>query len=165
LKIYFGSADCGAGKTHAAREYIKGIVDTKNALYVAPSLQLLSETSRELGSMGVGCRLITHETHPGRVTTAIVDALRTAPEAGCVLCITRQAFVELPFFPKRHLWQLIVDEIPQIDHLYPFQVPYSRQYIREHIELDHSVNERLALVKPIDAGKLRWSEPLEFIHE
>ncbi len=42
----------------------------------------------------------------------------SAPELGCCLLVTWQAFAELPFFPKRAEWQVVVDEIPQADQFY-----------------------------------------------
>ena len=61
--------------------------------------------------MGAAPRVITSETHPKCVKRAVMEALESAPELGCCLLVTWQAFVDLPFFPKRGDWQVIVDEI------------------------------------------------------
>jgi hypothetical protein len=105
--------------------------------------------------MGVGCRLITHETHPGRVIAAIIDALREAPEAGCVFCITWQAFVDLPFFPKRKGWQIIVDEIPQLDQFYALKIPYNQRFLADWVELGERLNTSVAFLTPQNSVKLK----------
>ena len=51
--IDFVSAPCGAGKSYGACRYIKDNLFEKNFLYVAPSLQLVSEIEARLRSMGV----------------------------------------------------------------------------------------------------------------
>ena len=60
--IDFVSANCGAGKSHGACRYITENLRKKNFLYVAPSLQLVSEIEERLRSMGVALRVITSET-------------------------------------------------------------------------------------------------------
>ncbi|MGB9163703.1 MAG: hypothetical protein WCC41_04525 [Rhodomicrobium sp.] len=85
-----------------------------NYVYVAQSLHLVSEISERLRKMGVTPRVITSDTHGKGVKKAIVEALKTAPDIGCCLLITWQAYAELPFFPKRQEWQLIVDEIRRL---------------------------------------------------
>ncbi len=119
------SAPCGAGKSYGACRYIKDNLFEKNFLYVAPSLLLVSEIEERLRSLGVSPRIITSETHPKCVKRAVMEALESAPDLGCVLLITWQAFSELPFFPNRDEWQVIVDEIPQADVFYKLKVPFN----------------------------------------
>jgi hypothetical protein len=55
-----------------------------------------------------------------------MEALKTAPDIGCCLLITWQAYAELPFFPNRYNWQVIVDEIPQVDRAYKLKIPFNQ---------------------------------------
>ena len=112
--IYYVSAKCGAGKSYGVRCYIKRDLFVNNFVYVAPSLHLVSEIAGRLKEMGVTPRVITSDTHGKGVKRAIVEALKTAPDIGCCLLITWQAYEELPFFPNREIWQLIVDEIRRL---------------------------------------------------
>ena len=66
---------------------------------------------------------------------AIIKFLKDVPDAGVMLLITWQAFVDLPFFPQRELWTIIIDEVPQIDHFYRVTVPLNYGYLTEHLEL------------------------------
>ncbi len=68
--IDFVSGKCGAGKSYGAWRYIKENLYGKNFLYVAPSLQLVSEVEERLRSMAVSPRIITSETHPKHVKRA-----------------------------------------------------------------------------------------------
>ena len=113
--IDFVSANCGAGKSHGACRYIQDNLFEKNFLYVAPSLQLVTEIAGRLRSMGVSLRVITSETHPKGVKRAVMEALESAPELGCCLLVTWQAFADLPFFPKRADWQVVGGRDPQAD--------------------------------------------------
>ena len=164
--IDFVSANCGAGKSHGACRYIKENLREKNFLYVAPSLQLVSEIEERLRSMGVALRVITSETHPKCVKRAAMEALKWAPDLGCCLLLTWQAFSELPFFPNREEWQVIVDEIPQTDVFYKLKVPFNQRFITEWVEIDYAINEKVALLRAVDDGKLRsfLNKPRDDVH-
>jgi len=165
--IHYVSANCGAGKSHGACRYIKDNLFEKNFLYVAPSLQLVSEIAERLRSLGVSPRVITSETHPKCVKRTVMEALESAPDLGCCLLITWQAFVDLPFFPNREEWQVIVDEIPQVDVFYKLKVPFNQRFITEWVEIDHVVNEKVALLRAVDEGKLRafLNKPRDDVHK
>jgi hypothetical protein len=164
--IDFVSAPCGAGKSYGACRYIKDHLFEKNFLYVAPSLQLVSEVEARLRAMGVALRVITSETHPKCVKRAVMEALEWAPDLGCCLLITWQAFVDLPFFPNREEWQVVVDEIPQADVFYKLKIPFNQRFITEWVEIDHVVNEKVALLRAVDEGKLRafLNKPRDDVH-
>ena len=166
VKIDFVSGSCGAGKSHGACRSIKENLHEKNFLYVAPSLILVSEIAERLRSMDVSARVITGETHPKSVKRAVMEALESSPGNGCCLFITWQAFAELPFFPNREEWQLIVDEIPQLDCFYKLKVPFNQRFVTEHVEIDHAVNERVGLLRARDPGKLKslLNKPRDDVH-
>ena len=164
--IHFVSGKCGAGKSHEACSDIKDGLCEKNFLYVAPSLQLVSEIEGRLRAMGVALRVITSETHPNSVKRAAMEALEWAPDLGCCLLLTWQAFSELPFFPNRDEWQVIVDEIPQLDRPNKLKVPFNQGFITKHVEIDYAVNEKVALLRAVDEGKLKsfLNKPRDDVH-
>ena len=164
--IDFVSANCGAGKSHGACRYIKDGLFEKNFLYVAPSLQLVAEIEGRLRAMGVALRVITSETHPNSVKRAVMEALKWAPDLGCCLLLTWQAFSELPFFPNRDEWQVIVDEIPQTDLFYKLKVPFNQRFITEWVEIDYAVNEKVALLRAVDEATLKsfLNKPRDDVH-
>ncbi len=154
-RINFVSAPCGSGKTHSTCLYIKENIGGTNFLYTAPSCHLLNQTATMLQSLGLKPRVITSETYARHVKGAIIDALKNDPTPGCILLVTWQAYVDLPFFPNRDEWQLIVDEIPQLDQFYALQVPYNQHFIADWVEIAKPINEMIGLVKPCDRSKLR----------
>ncbi len=44
----------------------------------------------------------------------MIEVMQAADEMGTVLLGTWQAFVDLPRFPRRSNWQVIIDEVPQL---------------------------------------------------
>ena len=61
---------------------------------------------------------------------------------------------------------MIVDEIPQADVFYKLKVPFNQRFITEWVEIDHAVNEKVALLRAVDEGKLRsfLNKPRDDVH-
>lgn len=132
---YFVSAPCSSGKTYAACHHIRDHNRDSNFIYVAPSLELLDQTKSTLEQLGLKPTLITSEKHPN-VRHAIIGYLKTSEDVGCVLLITWQAFEGLPYRDRPKNWQLIIDEVPQIDRLYKFDLAEHANFVTEFIELE-----------------------------
>ena len=144
IKVRFVSAPCSTGKTHAACQYIRNNQYTTNHIYVAPSLELLKQTSKTMESMGVKPTVITSETHPRHVKSGIIEHLKSAYEVGEVLLITWQAYVDLPFISRPENWQVIIDEVPQLDRFHAFKLPRNLAFLTDHVDLElRSDNGRL----------------------
>ena len=48
-----------------------------------------------------------------------------AEDAGEILLITWNAYVDLPYLNRRENWQVIIDEVPQVDRFYAVVAPQS----------------------------------------
>ena len=84
-----------------------------NHLYVAPSRRLVAETQYTLKTFGVDPMVITSDTHAGHVKAGIIEFMNHAEDAGQILLITWNAYVDLPYLNRRENWRVIIDEVPQ----------------------------------------------------
>ena len=155
--IHFVSAPCGSGKTYAACQFISDHRFCANHIYVAPTLNLIEETRKTLEDMGVAPTVITHGTHPGHVKGQIIKFLNGSYQMGQVLLITWNAYVDLRYINRRGNWQIIIDELPQLDRFYGWRLPRNLAFLTDDINLDETaaVNDRLAKVLVKDANGLR----------
>ena len=84
------------------------------------------------------------------------------------MCLARHlsGLVDLPFFPKRAEWQVVVDEIPQADVFYKLKVPFNQRFVTEWVEIDYAVNEKVALLRAVDDGTLKsfLNKPRDDVH-
>ena len=161
INISCVSAPCGAGKTHGTANYIAKNYLLQNFVYTAPTLQLLGEMSERLTERGVPHTVITSKTNPWTATNPVsVEGILTAelkkedaPEVGRVLLITWKAYVELRYFHRPGNWQVIHDEIPQLDEFLPYMLPVNKNFLTDFVEIGHNLNEKIGIVKARDAGK------------
>ena len=152
---YVGGA-CSSGKTYNTCSYIEEHCKEGNFLYVVPSNQLGEQTAKELRRRGLNVCVINSASHPKTVRREIIKALKEAPEFGLVLVVTWQAFVGLPYFPEEKHFQVIIDEIPQLDKFYPIRLlPQNVSYISEWVDIASFENESVGVVAPRDRKKLQ----------
>ena len=145
------SAPCSAGKTHAACEYIRKH-SSQNFIYVAPSLELLKQSELTMRKMGISPDVITSDTHPGHVRRNIIAYLND--EIGSLLLVTWQAYVDLPYHNRPQDWQVIIDEVPQVDRFFPWKLPRNLHLLTEHVDCgpaEESSTLGLLMVKDRDA--------------
>jgi hypothetical protein len=153
--IRYVSAPCSTGKTRAACRHIEEKQHLTDHLYVAPTIELVNQTARELKSLGVEPKVITGKTQPNHVKGEIIRFLKDVPDVGIVLLITWNAFVDLHYFPQREQWTIINDEVPQIDDFYRLTVPVNYGFLEEQLELLPTEYEGLAVVAAKDPDCLR----------
>ena len=154
-KVQLASAPCSSGKTHAACEYINEHIGDSNHLFVAPTLQLLTEVAKTLtGSFGIKPKVITSDTER-RALAGIVNYLKDAPYCGEVLLITHQSYFRIPYFPRRENWEIYIDEIPQVDSFHCPRLPRSPHLLSQHLEVKRNVNEQISLLGAIDETDLK----------
>jgi hypothetical protein len=162
--IRFVSAPCSSGKTRAACLYIADHGYSANHLYVAPSIDLLNQTLKQLGDLGIDAKAITSETNPKHVRGDIIHFLKaTADISGAVLLITWHAYIDLPYFHRRENWQIIIDEVPQVDRFYPLMLPHNYRFLAEHLQPFPTNNTELYLIKPKNSYKLK--QVLDSVHD
>ena len=154
--IYYVGGACSSGKTYQTCSYIREHCKTINFLYVAPSNQLAEQTVKELRRRGLNVCVINSASHPKTVRREIIKAMKEAPEYGLVLVVTWQAYVGLPYFPEEKHFQVIIDEIPQLDKFYPIRLlPENIGHISEWLDIASFENESVGVVAPRDREKLQ----------
>ncbi len=165
--IRYVSAPCSTGKTHATCRYIADNKYVRNHLYVAPSLKLLNETKATLQNMGVEAEIISSKTHPNCVRRAIVEFFKSTLDCNHVLLVTWNAFIDLPYFNPDSYWQVIVDEVPQVDDFYRRMLPRNYAFLTEHLQVFPTHHASLSLVKAKSTGGLKrlLDGPLDDVHE
>ena len=73
-----------------------------------------------------------------------------APEAGLVLVVTWQAYVGLPYAPNEKNFQVIIDEIPQLDRFYAIRsLPQNVEQISKWADIARSRMNTSASRKPV----------------
>lgn len=120
LKAHALSAAVGSGKTRAAVAYMaSGANTSRNFIYVAPTIELGSQTTEALHRVLAGAvgpvrnvHLINSRTVEG---AARVEALRSVNEVigdeGCIQVLTTQTFLDiLSGISRPELWSVVLDE-------------------------------------------------------
>ena len=135
----------------AATDRIKG----RGCERLPPSRRLVGETQKTLKTLGLDPMVITSDTHMNHVKTGIIDFMNHAEDAGEILLITWNAYVDLPYLNRRQNWRVIIDEVPQVDRFYGPRLPRNLSFLTEHIDIeDSAVNDRVATVRIKDRAVL-----------
>lgn len=101
--IYTVDALAGAGKTHGACVWsLEQARKDRKVVIVQPSKELIKQTRQTLAELecdDVKVTEITSRTQPGKVTAALIDHVKHAPDdVGEILLITHAAFIDLPYW-------------------------------------------------------------------
>ncbi len=148
---YYVSAPCGSGKTYAAAQYmadnLRDPVNTKRFLYVGPSIRILREFSETLATFGIrDVEVFSSENHEHVVSDLMTVFRRGEDHDGSrVIACTHSAFRRLPYRHYQHGWDIIMDEVTQIDE---FSVIDARQHViwmREYLSVE-AYNGKVAKV-------------------
>ena len=154
--ISYVGGPCSSGKTHHTCDYIKERTYEGNHLYVAPSNRLANQTAADLRKKGLNVLVINSESHPRNVRRQIIKAMEGAFEFGVVLVVSWQAYVDLPYVPELKDFQVIIDEIPQLDRFYPIRLlPQNVEQISEWVDIASSENEHVGVVEARDPDELQ----------
>jgi hypothetical protein len=153
--ISYVSSPCGTGKTYSTAQYISRNRDLGNYLIVCPTKKLLEQSRVTLAEFGVVAKVIHSETQDESATGAIVEQLKTAHSVGEVTLITWQAFLQIPYFHHRERWQVIIDEVPQIDSFYALEPHHDIAMLRELFTVLRPINEFLIQLVPPSRSVVR----------
>ena len=153
-KINKLSAECGRGKTYATCKNIARNNKQKNHLVVQPSTQLLEQTHQDLkDNFNVEATLITGSGSVKKV----IQHLKECDKKGEILLINWECWNKLPLFFVENMqkwWGIFIDEIPQIDEFYNFNLLKNRGLFTDYFDIEKSVNEVLSLVVADDEMNL-----------
>ncbi|KJS41167.1 MAG: hypothetical protein VR70_05300 [Rhodospirillaceae bacterium BRH_c57] len=140
--FYKVSSVCGAGKTTSAIKWaISEARSGRKIAIVQPTTRLIDQTYGDIrGIVEQGERIAVHRFHhdvqEGRVQDAILGHLRHASPHGEVILLTQEAFLRLPYWHRRDLWTVIVDEVPQVDRHFPFRLSVNHRYLTDHLAVE-----------------------------
>ncbi|WP_417794718.1 DEAD/DEAH box helicase family protein [Terasakiella pusilla] len=143
--IKYVDALAGTGKTRNACNWsIEQVLKNhQNIVIVQPSTDLTAQTEINIqataDSLGTPVKVVRIDNTIERiefVTKEIREYLIRIPsDYGVVLIITHQAFLKLKDFPNKEKWTLIVDEIPDVDQGYKYQIPLSQGLLTPLLDL------------------------------
>ena len=165
---HYVSAQCGAGKTYSAARYIAESITRSNIIYVAPTVKLLEQTEKELSGLGIKATMITHKTSDRSVKSDVMSLIKKANDCGTVPLITRNAYKDLPYFKNDDFWDVIIDEVPQVDRFYPWHLPRQIDVLRELVDFEfRSINEHMHKinVKNVKSIRNRLMRKLDDVEE
>jgi hypothetical protein len=140
--IHFVSGLCGSGKSFSLANYIYDNYDyNSKCIVTVPSILLADQTYGLFNSLGIHNVSIINSNTNQKVIISIIDKIKEINlyEEG-VLIITQQAFHNIPYFPKKEEWLLIIDEIPQVDQFKEFLLPHNHHLVSEKIHINQDNN-------------------------
>lgn len=147
MKINYVNALAGSGKTQSAIKYAlqQASQGTKIAI-VQPSTDLLDQTYNDLRNHKKNIGLVPirnlHSKNTTNVKDTVAQHLRGArPEVGEILLISHQTFLSLPHWNRSHLWEIIIDEVPQIEDTWSEPLPYNHASLTDYIQLHRNGKE------------------------
>jgi superfamily II DNA or RNA helicase len=101
-RFYKVSAPCGTFKTTAAIHFMaERYQHGQNVLYVAPSRQLVRQSTDGLATLKTPGDMITTDACPyGKVESTLADTLASPRKGGQIVLATWKAYSNLPYYPK-----------------------------------------------------------------
>ena len=117
--VRFASAPCGAGKTFQLVEHACDLVQQgHNVLMLQPTKLLIEKTKlEEFGQLPVPppIKVFHGDTVGQNVAYQLAQYLAEPEDRPQVVMATHQVLHRIPFLPTARDWDLLIDEIPQVD--------------------------------------------------
>jgi len=141
LFIKYIDAPCGAGKTSFICEEVLSLlgIDQK-VLICQPTKTLIDrtyDTLMEAGADANRVRKIHSDSKNSNLTVkSIIDAFKSADQAGFVILITHSAFDLVPYFHRARDFDLIFDECPPVWGGFELRVPKSHSMLTTLLHVD-----------------------------
>jgi hypothetical protein len=154
---HYVSAACGSGKTYAVCSLIADRwINTTNVMIVCPTIKLIDEIDDRLSDLNINAQKITSDQE-SNVRRRIIEETKNVPDNGKVLLITWNAYAGLPYFHKRENWKILIDETPQLDRFYNWDLPRNSENLLKHLKVVESQHSGLLRVYPTNRGKTtKW---------
>lgn len=128
--IYYVDGVCGSYKTTHALQYAAKAATTlrQPILFVQPTTKLITQSVDAIRRIDphVVTKRFDSTVCSGSVFSDLhefMSAWDIDNDGGCVAFITHKCLWEMPWFPNRKRWNIIIDEIPDIDFEYHFNLP------------------------------------------
>lgn len=151
-EIQYVSGLCGSGKTHSAIQYAIKLANAGHKiLFVQKTKHLIHQTAKDiitLNSDVLVCQI--HGDKSEQVVRDIKMHITSLKPGGEILLITHSGFY-LTNWIRQSAWNVIWDELPQVDHFYEEKLPESHHVITDLIAADS--DEVIAAIYPRIASK------------
>ncbi|MFZ4699117.1 MAG: hypothetical protein ACOYMG_03620, partial [Candidatus Methylumidiphilus sp.] len=119
-----------SGKTTIALGFAGKSAQTLNSqiIIAQPTTDLIEQSVNYLAEHFPDTQALRFDStsHPGEVYESIIAHMTNwdnKRDGGCVVFITHTALWELPFIPYKANWDLIIDEIPNVDFEFHYNLP------------------------------------------
>ncbi len=133
--VYYVDGVCGSFKTTNALEYaVKAATKLgEPILFAQPTHKLITESINRIKDISskLTVKRFDSATCPGSVFSNLNEFMSqwdTDNDGGCIVFITHKCLWEMPYFPRKQKWNLIVDEIPDIDFEYHLNLPDTHEF-------------------------------------
>ncbi len=140
MLIYYVDGVCGSYKTTHALEFaVKAATRLKQPiLFVQPTTKLISQSVSVVKAMSskVVVKRFDSTVCAGSVFSNLHEFMSEwdiEADGGCIVFITHKCLWEMPWFPNRKHWNLIIDEIPDVDFEYHFNLPDTADFALQSV--------------------------------
>ncbi len=140
MLIYYVDGVCGSYKTTHALEFaVKAATSFKQPiLFVQPTTKLISQSVSDVKAMSnkVIVKRFDSTVCSGSVFSSLHEFMSewdVETDGGCIAFITHKCLWEMPWFPNRKHWNLIIDEIPDVDFEYHFNLPDTADFALQSV--------------------------------
>ena len=145
-------AVCGSGKTTKAIAFAaKSAIQFNNLFVIAqPTTDLITQSIQfiKLHHPDAQAFQIDGITCLGKVYSTITNHMSNwdwERDGGCVVFITHAALWEMPYFPYKANWELIIDEIPDVDFEFQLNLPETNEWTIKSLLQSDEIGENLVV--------------------
>ena len=138
--VYYVDGVCGSYKTTHALEYaVKAATKFQQPiLFVQPTTALIAQSVAVIKqkSSKVVVKRFDSTVCAGSVFSNLHEFMSewdVENDGGCIAFITHKCLWEMPWFPNRKHWNLIIDEIPDVDFEYHFNLPDTADFALQSV--------------------------------
>lgn len=139
MDIFYLDALAGAGKTRALVKYARKLAYMgEKVLFVQPSKLLIANTIKhemDTSTQRYEVTAIHGDLKQDVVKSIVQYTQQERNNRGCILFITHEAFMHLPYIEDKKNWYLLFDEVPAVDVYKSINVPHTHKIITDLIEL------------------------------
>ena len=135
MEIHYVDGVCGSYKTTNALKYAVHAAQNLDQLilFVQPTTKLITQSIQTVRAISGNVCIKRYDSVscPGSVIPDLLGFMKTwrdDVDGGCVVFITHKCLWDMPFFPNKSNWNLIVDEIPDVDFEYHLNLPDSSDF-------------------------------------
>jgi hypothetical protein len=138
--IHYVDGVCGSYKTTHALEFaVKSATKLRQPiLFVQPTTKLITQSVDVVNKISskVVVKRFDSSVCAGSVFSDLHEFMNEwdiDDDGGCIVFITHKCLWEMPWFPNRSKWNLIIDEIPDVDFEYHLNLPDAADFALQSV--------------------------------